>query len=176
MYATVQDVNKSILFYLFIYNLSDELAEQAAKSGRGDLHQSKGAARLFKRINSMLNTMDGVVKNLEVRHQGSRHLYEAYRQQTPIVRYPHFFGKSCFSLKYVLVTPVKIFGVMSKFRICVDEFRFTIFSECIGFKKGVFRHSKVTAALPNSDTYKDLLLYVAFCHPDMLKLRHNFVN
>ncbi len=58
-------------------HLSDELAEQAAKSGRGDLHQSKGAARLFKRINSMLNTMDGVVKNLEVRHQG-RHLYEAY--------------------------------------------------------------------------------------------------
>jgi hypothetical protein len=45
----------------------DELAEQAAKSGRGDLRQSKGAARLFKRINTMLNRMDSVVKNLEVK-------------------------------------------------------------------------------------------------------------
>lgn len=46
-----------------------ELAEQAAKSGRGDLRQSKGAARLFKRINTMLNRMDGVVKNLETREK-----------------------------------------------------------------------------------------------------------
>jgi hypothetical protein len=42
---------------------------------------------------------------------------QLYRQ-TPIFRHP-FFRKQCFSLKYVFVTPLKIFGSMSKFGIYV---------------------------------------------------------
>jgi hypothetical protein len=42
---------------------------------------------------------------------------KSYRQ-TPIFRHP-FFRKQCFSLKYVLVAPLKIFGGMSKFGIYV---------------------------------------------------------
>jgi hypothetical protein len=44
-------------------------------------------------------------------------IVDMYRQ-TPILRHP-FFRKQCFSLKYVLGTPLKIFGGMSKFRIYV---------------------------------------------------------
>lgn len=46
-----------------------ELSETALKAGRKDLKQSKGAARLFKRVNKMLNKMDGLVQNLEVREK-----------------------------------------------------------------------------------------------------------
>ena len=45
-------------------------------------------------------------------------LKENLYRQTPIFRHP-FFRKQCFSLKYVLVTPLKIFGGMSKFGINV---------------------------------------------------------
>ena len=43
-----------------------ELKEQAALSGRKDLHQSKGAARLFTRVNKMLKGINAVVDKLEV--------------------------------------------------------------------------------------------------------------
>ena len=43
-----------------------ELAEQAELSGRKDMMQSKGAARLFSRVNKMLKNIDGVVTKLEV--------------------------------------------------------------------------------------------------------------
>ena len=35
-------------------------------SGRKDLHQSKGAARLFTRVNKMLKGINAVVDKLEV--------------------------------------------------------------------------------------------------------------
>ncbi len=38
--------------------------------------------------------------------------------QTQIFRHP-FFRKQCFTLKYVLVAPLKVFGGMSKFGIYV---------------------------------------------------------
>ena len=43
-----------------------ELNEQAELTGRKDLRQSKGAARLFSRVNKMLNSINAVVENLEV--------------------------------------------------------------------------------------------------------------
>ncbi len=43
--------------------------------------------------------------------------YTRYRQR-PIFRHP-FFRKQCFCLKYSLVSPLKIFGAMSKFGIYV---------------------------------------------------------
>merc|ERR1719508_727025 len=46
-----------------------ELSETATKAGRNDLKQTKGAARLFKRVNKMLNKMDGLVNNLEAREK-----------------------------------------------------------------------------------------------------------
>ena len=44
----------------------DELKQLAAKSGRKHLNQSKGAARLFTRVNKMLNNLNSVVGRLEV--------------------------------------------------------------------------------------------------------------
>ena len=46
-----------------------ELTEAAEVSGRKDLRQTKGAARLFKRVNKMLNKMDNVVHSLEDRER-----------------------------------------------------------------------------------------------------------
>lgn len=46
-----------------------ELKEIAEKSGRRHLNQSKGAARLFSRVNKMLNNLNSVVKKLEVREK-----------------------------------------------------------------------------------------------------------
>jgi len=46
-----------------------ELNEQAALSGRRDLKQSKGAARLFSRVNKMLNSINDVVGKLESREK-----------------------------------------------------------------------------------------------------------
>ena len=44
-----------------------QMAEVAASSGRKGLGQSKGAARLFKKVNSMLGKVDSVVTKLETR-------------------------------------------------------------------------------------------------------------
>ena len=43
-----------------------ELKEIAEKSGRRHLNQSKGAARLFTRVNKMLSNLNNVVGKLEV--------------------------------------------------------------------------------------------------------------
>jgi hypothetical protein len=50
------------------------------------------------------------------RHYAYRRVQEKLYRQTPIFLQP-FFRKQCFSLKYVLVTPLKIFGGMPKFGI-----------------------------------------------------------
>merc|ERR1719319_1004603 len=49
--------------------LKQELSETALETGIKDLKQTKGAARLFKRVNKMLNKMDKVVDNLEAREK-----------------------------------------------------------------------------------------------------------
>jgi hypothetical protein len=53
-------------------------------------------------------------------------IFQNYRH-TAIFRHP-FFRKQCFFLKYVLGTPLKIFGGMYKFGIyvCDNEVQFTI--------------------------------------------------
>jgi len=47
----------------------DELKQLAEKSGRKHLNQSKGAARLFSRVNKMLNNLNSVVGRLEDREK-----------------------------------------------------------------------------------------------------------
>lgn len=50
-----------------------ELNEQAELTGRKDLRQSKGAARLFSRVNNMLNSINSVVEKLEDKEKDLAH-------------------------------------------------------------------------------------------------------
>jgi len=50
----------------------DEMKEVAESTGRKDLRQTKGAARLFKKMNSMLSKADNVVAQLKKREEKLR--------------------------------------------------------------------------------------------------------
>merc|ERR1719317_853090 len=50
----------------------DEMKEVAESTGRKDLRQTKGAARLFKKMNSMLSKADNVVAQLKKREEKMR--------------------------------------------------------------------------------------------------------
>jgi hypothetical protein len=101
--------------------------------------------------------------NLIIPDQGEFGLYhpgwgrENRYSQTLIFRHP-FFRKQCFSLKYSLVSSLKIFEGMSKFGIYVIMKSSLQFKQCKGLKKLLSACVEVTSALPNSDTQKDLLM------------------
>ncbi len=74
-------------------------------------------------------------------------------RQTPIFWHP-FYRKQCFSLKYSLVNPLKIFGGMSKYEIYVIAKSSLQFNSARALKKLLSKGVEVT----NSDTQKDLLM------------------
>jgi LETM1 and EF-hand domain-containing protein 1 len=63
---SLQDLRQELLDY---QEDLGELKEIAEKSGRSHLNQSKGAARLFTRVNKMLGNLNNVVGKLEVREK-----------------------------------------------------------------------------------------------------------
>ena len=68
-----------------------ELAEQAELSGRKDMKQSKGAARLFSRVNKMLKNIDGVVGKLEVSHIPNVEYFLFYEEMCKLSFFIIFF-------------------------------------------------------------------------------------